>query len=413
VRRRGAGVGATAHEERFDETKDVRARVLGGAGRPAALCSAARRAFGDRPERRRPGRPSAGRPVPARQRQWVAATEIPADKSYIGSWESIHDTVQEQLHGLVEAAARRRDDADARRIADLYASFMDEAAVERAGIAPLAGELAAIEAIRSPAELARAIGRLDRLGVNVPLDANIEQDARDAHALRADPRPGRARPARPRLLPRRRRRQVRRRAGELRDVPREAAAALGRWRRRRRFGCCRDRARDGARARPVDARRRAATGQDVQQGRDGTARGARAGVRLAGLARRDRPRRQGGRRRRPAAELLGALSSELAATPLPVWRTYLRTALLHSYAPYLGKDFVAARFAFASPHSSGATENQPRWKRGVALVAGSVGESLGKLYVEKYFHPSRRRGWKRSSPTCSPRTARASTRSTG
>src|SRR5437868_3923104 len=88
--------------------------------------------------------------------KWLKTTEIPNDKSYIGSWESIQDTVHEQLRGLLEAAAKRRDDPDARRIADLYASFMDEAAVERAALAPLAGELAAIDAVQSPAELGRA-----------------------------------------------------------------------------------------------------------------------------------------------------------------------------------------------------------------------------------------------------------------
>src|SRR4051794_29169623 len=57
--------------------------------------------------------------------KWLQGAEIPADKSYIGSWDTIGDKVQEQLRSLVDVAAKRRDDADARRIADLYASFMD------------------------------------------------------------------------------------------------------------------------------------------------------------------------------------------------------------------------------------------------------------------------------------------------
>src|SRR6185369_8932135 len=108
---------------------------------------------------------------------WLKTVQMPADKSYIGSWEEISDTIQVQLRAIVEGAGGRSDDGDARRIADLYASFMDEAAVERAGLAPLAGELAAIAA---PAELGRAIGHLDRLGVSVPIRMLIDQDARDA-----------------------------------------------------------------------------------------------------------------------------------------------------------------------------------------------------------------------------------------
>jgi putative endopeptidase len=81
------------------------------------------------------------------------------------------------------------------------------------------------------------------------------------------------------------------------------------------------------------------------------------------------------------------MSAELAATPLPVWKAYLRARLLASFAPYLGKEFVAARFAFVGSTLSGATENTARWKRGVALVQGAVGEALGKLYVDAYFPP--------------------------
>jgi putative endopeptidase len=111
---------------------------------------------------------------------WLKTTEMPGDKVYIGSFESIQDKIEVQLRGLVETAAQRRDDADARRIGDLYTSFMDEAGVEKTGLAPLADELAAIDAITSPTQIAAAMGRLTRLGVNVPIGMSIEQDARDA-----------------------------------------------------------------------------------------------------------------------------------------------------------------------------------------------------------------------------------------
>ena len=82
---------------------------------------------------------------------------------------------------------------------------------------------------------------------------------------------------------------------------------------------------------------------------------------------------------------LGAFAAQLVATPLPVSKAYLRARLLDSYAPYLGKAFVAARFDFVGRTLAGTTEIRPRWKRGVALVEDSEGELLGKLYVDKYF----------------------------
>src|SRR5205814_8980160 len=93
---------------------------------------------------------------------------------------AIHGKHHDKLRSLIDKAVRTRADADEARIADLYESFVDEAAVERAGIAPLAGELAVIDALQSPAQLPAVFGRMTRLGVNVPLRMDIDQDSRDA-----------------------------------------------------------------------------------------------------------------------------------------------------------------------------------------------------------------------------------------
>jgi putative endopeptidase len=81
----------------------------------------------------------------------------------------------------------------------------------------------------------------------------------------------------------------------------------------------------------------------------------------------------------------------LESTPLATWKTYARVRLLGAYAPFLSKDFVDARFAFAGTVLRGTEADLPRWKRGVALVGASVGESLGKLYVAAHFPPESKR----------------------
>ena len=87
--------------------------------------------------------------------RWLKSTEFPADKAYIGSFEVLHDKIQVELREPRRERRREaRANADDARIADLYESFIDEAAVERAGIAPLAGELAVIDALQSPAAAA-------------------------------------------------------------------------------------------------------------------------------------------------------------------------------------------------------------------------------------------------------------------
>jgi predicted metalloendopeptidase len=318
---------------------------------------------------------------------WLKTVQMPADKSYIGSWVEIHDKIQVQLRAIVEGAAGQRDDADARRIADLYASFMDEATVERVGLAPLARELAAIDAIAAPADLARAIGRLDRLGVNVPIDVSIDQDARDAqryvpiltqgglglpdrdyYLVADDARFAAARASYATYLA-----TLLRLSSTPGDADATAAAVIALETALARGQWTRVENRD-----PVKTYNKtevAALGM-LAPGFDWP--GWLAATAIAGKS-QDVVVAQ--------PSYLGALSAQLAATTLATWRAYLRTHVLHSFAPYLGGDFVAARFAFAGTALAGATENQPRWKRGVALVDTSVGEALGKLYVEKHFPP--------------------------
>ena len=111
---------------------------------------------------------------------WLKTTEIPGDKSRIGSFISLRDRSEAQLHGLIDEAVRTHDTPDAQRIGDLYESFMDEAQVEKAGLGPLTTELATIDAMASVRELGAEFGRMDRLGAAVPFDMSISLDARDA-----------------------------------------------------------------------------------------------------------------------------------------------------------------------------------------------------------------------------------------
>jgi putative endopeptidase len=82
-----------------------------------------------------------------------------------------------------------------------------------------------------------------------------------------------------------------------------------------------------------------------------------------------------------------AFNELVARTPLPVWRSYFRWRLLSEFAPFLSKKFVDENFAFYGTALRGITQNRPRWKRAVGLVDGAIGEGLGKIYVASYFPP--------------------------
>lgn len=64
---------------------------------------------------------------------------------------------------------------------------------------------------------------------------------------------------------------------------------------------------------------------------------------------------------------------------------YLKWRLITASASYLSDDFVNQQFDFQGRTMSGRQELQPRWKRAVAVVDGSLGEAVGQMYVEKYF----------------------------
>ena len=91
---------------------------------------------------------------------WIQRTEIPPDRSYVGVWSSLGDLNRKRSADLIEEVAKTNASAGstARKIADLYNSYMDEAAIEAKGLAPLRSHLDSIAAIRNKRDLARALG---------------------------------------------------------------------------------------------------------------------------------------------------------------------------------------------------------------------------------------------------------------
>lgn len=81
------------------------------------------------------------------------------------------------------------------------------------------------------------------------------------------------------------------------------------------------------------------------------------------------------------------VSKQLKATPVEVWKKYLKFHTLNDAAPYLASTIDQAHFDFYGKTISGQEEQKPRWKRVLNVVDGSVGELLGQMYVDKHFKP--------------------------
>jgi putative endopeptidase len=85
---------------------------------------------------------------------------------------------------------------------------------------------------------------------------------------------------------------------------------------------------------------------------------------------------------------LTGLAAMLVETRLEAWQDWLRWQVIRSSAAYLSSEFVDANFDFYGRTLSGTPQLRERWKRGVALVEGSLGEAVGRIYVDRHFKPS-------------------------
>lgn len=319
---------------------------------------------------------------------WLKNEPIPADRASTGAFEQIYEATQLKLRALITDAAAHPKHADARKIGDLYASFMDEARLETLGLKPLTTELAAIDALRSRAELPVLMARMARLGVSTPLDLNVHQDARDASVYVADlGQGGLGLPDRDYYLQADDARFAEARIkyeayltkiALLAGVPAEQAAADA------RAVLALETALAQAQWSRVENRDPVKTYNRIELAAlPGLAPAIdwNAYLKAAGLA------GKAGYLIVSQPSYVSGLGQQLESTPLATWKAYFRSRLLSTYAPYLGRDFVDARFAFVGTALQGTPELAPRWKRGVTLIDASVGELLGKLYVERHFPP--------------------------
>ena len=99
---------------------------------------------------------------------WVARTDIPADRSGLSVFATLSDRSSKNVASIIEGAARAHPapNTDQRRVADLYAAYMDQGAIDARGIAPLKPMLAAVGSIHNAQDLAHALGETLRADVD-------------------------------------------------------------------------------------------------------------------------------------------------------------------------------------------------------------------------------------------------------
>ena len=311
---------------------------------------------------------------------------IPDDKASYGMFNVLRDLSQTRTRGIVEAAATNRAAiGEVRKIGDYYASFMDAAAIEAKGLAPLQPQLAQIAALTNRDALAAMLGDMNRDGIDVPVNLQLRQDLKNPDVFSVYlGQGGLGLPDRDYYLDTKSPKFAEARAKyqayiaqllTLADVPDAAAKASAvyaleaklaavHWSRVERRQVDKTYNPEATAALPADYAGTAWTPFL-------TAAGVAAQPRVIVLA--------------PSA--IAGTARLIASEPLGVWQAYLTFHTLHHWAPLLPARFVDARFAFVGTTLSGTPVNQERWKRGVDATQDALGEAVGKIYVAKYFTP--------------------------
>ncbi|HYZ48288.1 MAG TPA: M13-type metalloendopeptidase [Sphingomonas sp.] len=318
--------------------------------------------------------------------KWDETTPIPADRSSWGGFGVLRDLSDQRTRGVIEqaAASKGAPGSNAQKVGDFYASFMDEAAIEAKGLAPVKPELDAIAALKTPADLARWMGDANRSGVTVPIDLEIEQDLKDnsKYAVYLN-QGGLGLPDRDYYLDDSNPKFVEARTkykAHVAAMLKLAGIADADAKAERIFGLETKIARTHwtrAQSRQVEKLYNPVAATELatkMPGLDWSRYLAAAGVSMPVLV-----------VAQPSA--VSGTAALIASEPMEVWKDYLTYHTLSSAAPLLPKAFVTEDFAFKGTTLAGTPQLKERWKRGVDLVNGGMGEAVGQLYVAKYFPP--------------------------
>ena len=118
--------------------------------------------------------------------RWLETAEIPADKGSWGSFVHLSDAAEEQVHAIIDGLAERVATGeeglgdDAMRIACLYASFMDEQAVETLGYEPLRPLLGAVDTLRDARDLSAFLGEFEQIGGSGAFGIYVDVDGKNS-----------------------------------------------------------------------------------------------------------------------------------------------------------------------------------------------------------------------------------------
>ncbi len=327
---------------------------------------------------------------------WIKRTEIPPDRAGVGVFTKLSDLSNKNTAALIEEIAKSNPPAGsgARKVADLYNSYMDEATIETKGLASLQPHLDAITAIQDKHGLARALGETLRADVDALNNTNFHtanlfglwvapgfNDS--AHYTAYLLQGGLQLPDREYYLADNE---------NMRNIRAKYQAHISAILKLAGFSDT-----DARAARIVEleraiaqTHRSLADNEDIHKANN-TWTQADFATKAPGLDWTDYFLAAGISQQASfivwQPEAFAGESALVASTPLDTWKDWLAFHLLDAYAGALPKTLADERFAFFGKTLYGTPEQRPRWQRGVFLVDGLLGDAVGQIYAQRYFSP--------------------------
>jgi endothelin-converting enzyme/putative endopeptidase len=324
---------------------------------------------------------------------WIKRTEIPADRAGIGVFSKLDDLSNKRTLALIEEIAKSNPPAgsEARKVADLFNSYLNESAVESKGLAPIKPHLDAIAAIHDKRELSYALGETLRADVDALNNTNFhtanlfglwvapgfnDSDHYTAYLLQGG-------------LELRDREYYLADTEHMRRIRSEYQAHVAAMLKLAGFSDPDSRA-----ARIVELKhaiakvhRSLADNEDIQKANN-TWSQADFAAKAPGLDWTEYFRGAGLQQSSFIVwqpEAFTGESALVASTPLDTWKDWLAYHLVEAYGGVLPKALADERFAFFGKALSGTTQQRPREQRGVYVVDGLLGDAVGKIYAQRYF----------------------------
>ena len=324
--------------------------------------------------------------------KWIDRTEIPSDKARYGSFHVLAEEAENAVREIIVEAQASAVGTEERKFGDLYASYMDEARVNELGAAPLANDLASVDAISDIPSFLETLGRLERQGVSGFFQLYVDNDPGNPERYIALFEQGGLGLPDENYYREEKFADIRtayvgylgkmfllaglEHAAERasRVLALETAIAASHWDNVK--------SRDSEKtynlstwnavvttASRVSKNTESTDGPDLNRWLDSL--DAPAGVFDELVLRQP--------------SFLEGIAALLDAGHLEAWTDWLRWQVIRSSAAYLSDGFVEANFDFYGRTLTGTPELRDRWKRGVSLVEGAMGEAVGRIYVERHF----------------------------